>query len=223
MSSGIFNQFTGYHNRRSVRLKKYDYSTPGYYFVTICINDCRQNLFGDIMDRKLTSNDYAKIVADCWYDLAVHCSHIRLDEFVIMPNHVHGIINIRDYFVGAGLSRPVFNRRNNPIGRGIGHDDREIGRDNRAPTLGMMVAYFKYQSTKKINAIRNMGIGKIWQRNYYDHIIRNRISLFFIRKYIQENPLKWSIDSENHLCMEEKETEEHFSGQENSINDLMVK
>ena len=68
-----------------------------------------------------------------------------------------------------------------------------------------------------------MGIGKIWQRNYYDHIIRNRISLFFIRKYIHENPLKWSIDSENHLYMEEKETEEYFSGQENSINDLMVK
>ena len=89
------------------------------------------------MDGKLTGNDYAKIVADCWYDLAVYYPHIRLDEFVIMPNHVHGIINIRDYFVGAGSSRPGFNRRDNPIGRGIGRDDREIGRDNPAPTIGM--------------------------------------------------------------------------------------
>jgi hypothetical protein len=88
-----------------------------------------------------------------------------------------------------------------------------VGRDGRAPTVGMMVAYFKYQSTKQINAICNRGIGKIWQRNYYDHIIRNRKSLFFIRNYIRENPLKWSIDSQNHLSVEEKETEEHFLGQ----------
>jgi putative transposase len=182
-------------NRRSIRLRGHDYSLPGYYFVTICINDRKQNLFGEIMDGALAENDYTKIVHNCWHELAIHYPCIRLDEFAIMPNHVHGIINIRDSVVGAGLSRPndeninmsktgrdnpaptttgPDNRvwRENPVGR-----DNRVGRDNPAPTVGKMVAYFKYQSTKQINAIRNTGVMKIWQRDYYDHIIRDKKSL----------------------------------------------
>lgn len=229
MSSGIFNQLTGYHNRRSIRLREYDYSQPGYYFVTICINDRKQKLFGDIVDEVLAENDYAKIVRDCWQDLAVHYPCIWLDEFAIMPNHVHGILNIRDSVVGAGLCRPNDENINmSKTGRDdraptmTGSDDR-IGRDDPAPTLGMMVAYFKYQSTKQINAIRNTGVVKIWQRDYYDHIIRDKQSLYFISKYIRENPMRWSIDSENHLSIEEKETKKHFSDQDHQTTDSMEK
>lgn len=207
MSSGIFNKYTGYHSRRSIRLRDYDYSQPGYYYVTLCIHDWKQKLFGEIIDWKMIENQLAGIVRICWNDLPTHYTHIQLDEFIIMPNHVHGIIHIRDSLgtgvcVGARSSRPTSGSNTNNT------NTNQTGRDNRAPTLGKIVAYFKYQSTKQINLNQNHDIRKIWQRNYHDHIIRDEKSLYFIRKYIRENSLKWSMDSENHLSIEEKETKE---------------
>jgi REP element-mobilizing transposase RayT len=246
MSTGVFNQLTGYHNRQSTRLRGYDYSQPGSYFVTVCIHDRKQKLFGGVIDGKMNENDVGNAVRQCWNDLASHYPHIRLDEFVIMPNHVHGIIVIRDFApresvfrnsVGAGLSRPDISTGNS-IGRddraptnanrnanatnhmrdnragqnsnGRDNPDESNGRDNPAPTnaasrpitLGNMVAYFKYQSTKQICAIRHNGIEKIWQRNYYDHIIRDVKSHYFIRQYILNNPDNWATDVERHLDKE---------------------
>ncbi len=170
-------------------------------------------------------------IRHCWNELPSHYPHIHLDEFAIMPNHVHGIIIIRDFAsVGARSSRPMetwqpeTSRSSRPVsglGNPVGRDDQNTGRDDRAPinatdgvtnatgdtekptarkpTLGNMVAYFKYRSTKRINAMRRNGIEKIWQRNYHDHIILDEKSLFNIRQYIRNNPLLWAVDSENHL------------------------
>jgi len=185
MSTGIFNKHNGYHNRRSIRLRSYNYAQAGKYFVTICIHDRRQRLFGDVANGKMIENDHGNIVRNCWDDLSVRYSHIQLDEFAIMPNHIHGIIVIRD---AANCDRaPTKTVKPRPI------------------TLGNIVAYFKYQSTKQINSIRQHGIEKVWQRNYFEHVIRNEESLFVIRNYIRDNPIKWDLDSEDHIDTEIRE------------------
>ena len=243
MSSGIFNKYTGYHpstslragNRKSIRLPGHDYSLPGAYFVTICIHDWKQKLLGGVVDGAMVENDYGNTVRQCWNDLPAHYPHIRLDEFIIMPNHVHGIIVIHDFVsVGArssrpsrlsrpmGLPRPELARSSRPMesetaglsrANSVSDGPDGQGRDDRAPTnathtgkptvktptLGNIVAYFKYQTTKQINAIRQNGIEKIWQRNYYDHIIRDAKSHYWISQYIRNNPANWTTDSEHHL------------------------
>jgi putative transposase len=194
MTKGIFNQYTGYHNRRSIRLRGYDYSRPGYYFITICIHDRKKRLLGNIINNKFIENDFSGIVRACWNDLPNHYRYIRLDEFIIMPNHIHGIINICDAAdVRAGLK---------PALTGTTHDCHGAGL-KPAPTkrhgLPEIIRALKTFSSRQIN---NTGQFFKWQRNYYDHIIRDDNSLYFIRKYIRENPLNWSDDQENHINRE---------------------
>jgi len=154
------------NNRKSIRLENWNYTNPGYYFVTICVSD-RQYLFGGIINNKMTLNEYGEIVQLKWLDLVNHNKDISLDEFVIMPNHIHGII-----IIGAGLEP--------------------------APTaLSEIIRQFKTFSTKHINKLRNTPGQKLWQRNYYDHIIRNEQSFNEIRTYINNNPKQWSTDKYN--------------------------
>ena len=169
--------------RKPLRLKEYNYSLEGSYFVTICVKD-REDLFGQIVSGALSLNQYGKIVQSCWNELPNHYSNILLDEFVIMPNHVHGIITIIDDVVGATFRRPNTNGAGRP-------------RPYKKITLGNIVAFFKYQSTKRINEIRKTPGLSVWQRNYYDHIIRNEKSLYRIREYIITNPEQWTRDKEN--------------------------
>ena len=182
MTSDVYTELTGYHNRRSTRCKEYDYSQPGYYFVTICLHDKTQNMFGDITNTIMVENDFAGIVRRCWQNLPKHYTNIALDEFVIMPNHVHGIIIIQDY------------RLNNSNGR----DDPAptVQNQKRAPALGNIVAYLKYDSTKHINMLRD-STKPVWQRNFHDHIIRDEKSLWMIRGYIDNNPAQWAVDKDN--------------------------
>lgn len=178
MSDGIFNRFTGYHNPQSIRLEKYDYSRPGYYFITICIHDRERNLFGEIVESIYGAN---------------------IVGAGSKPAQLSGSdYNAADFKHRAGLEpAPTRTMGTAPTGT-----------RNALPEI---IRQFKTFSAKRINKIRNsLGI-PVWQRNYYDHIIRNERSLYFIRKYIYENPLKWSIDSEKHLSIEEKETEKHFA------------
>ena len=196
MSNGIYNQYTGYHNRRSIRLREYDYSHSGYYFVTICIDDRMKRLFGDVVDGEFVGNEFSGIVHACWNDLPNHYTHIRLDEFVIMPNHIHGIIVIRDStnIVGAGF-KPA------PT-TGTGRDWNRAG-FNPAPTtrhgLPEIVRALKTFSSRRIN---QTGMLFKWQRDYYEHVVRNETSLFLIRKYVRENPVRWECDAENHIDLE---------------------
>jgi putative transposase len=201
MSSGIFNQYTGYHNRRSIRLRGYNYSQTGYYFVTICIHDRTKRLFGDIPIVGAGSKpaplltEYGTIVQRTWHDLPNHINGIALDEFIVMPNHVHGIIRIVDVgFDRTGLE---------PVER-TGLEPAPTGGTKRV-ALTEIVRQFKTFSAKRINGVRNSPGVPVWQRNYYEQIIRDEKSLFFIRKYIRENPLFWNSDLENHVDKEIKE------------------
>ncbi len=162
--------------RRSVRLKNYDYSQAGAYFVTICTQK-KEYLFGTIKDGKIVLNDAGEIVNEFCTKTESHFTNTIFDAFVIMPNHFHAIIT-----VGAGFPRPVKNQI---------HD----GRGDPAPTLGNIVGFFKYQTTKQINILRQTPGHKLWQRNYYEHVIRDENDYQRIYKYIQNNPLKWASDS----------------------------
>ena len=161
-------------NRKLNRLKDYDYTRAGYYFVTVCVKD-RIERFGDVKDGAMISNHWGGIVLDCWNDLPKHYSNLYLDEFVIMPNHVHGIMIIQNDEVGNGLK--PFPTKNHG--------------------LSEFVRAFKTFSSRRINEGLN-GKGRFqWQKSFHDHIIRNEQDLTRIREYIVNNPLKWDEDVEN--------------------------
>jgi putative transposase len=156
-------------NRRTLRIKGYDYSQAGAYFVTVCAYQ-RRILFKDVKIRK--------IVEDEWMNTALVRKDIILDEFVVMPNHVHGIIIIRYNDV---ISR-----------RGELHSPHEFKSPSK--TIGAVIRGFKASSYRKINLAINVSNCPIWQRNYYEHVIRNEADLFEKRKYIIDNPAKWNED-----------------------------
>jgi putative transposase len=173
--------------RRSLRLRGFDYSQPGAYFVTSCVQE-RANLFGEIIDGAMRENEFGKIVAEWWMNIARHFPNVELDEYVVMPNHFHGIVVLPDGVVGAGSPRPEGDSV-----KGAG----EPRHYNGIATLGQIMGYFKYQSTKQINSIRNTPGVPVWQRNYFEHVIRNEEDLTEIRAYVIDNPTKWDLDSEN--------------------------
>jgi putative transposase len=174
------------HHRRSIRLQGYDYSQSGTYFVTICAKD-RACLFGDIADGVMRLNDAGQIVQTTWDELPSHYPGVETDEFVVMPNHVHGIIVLTDRDVGAQFIAPLSNNQG----------AMNQGAMNRAPTLGAVVRGLKARVTAAVNGLRRTPGAPVWQRNYYEHIIRNDESLDQIRRYITDNPMQWALDREN--------------------------
>lgn len=160
-------------HRRSIRLKGYDYSSEGAYYVTI-VAQGRECLFGEIVDGEVILNEYGKIIQKWWNEIPIHFPNVELGAFVIMPNHVHGIIFIFEERRGEVLSP-----RENPNNNNLNANDQ--GGETpplRKPTLGQIVAYFKYQSTKEMNKIETPNaITRFWQRNYYEHIICNEKEL----------------------------------------------
>ena len=163
--------------RKSIRLKHYDYAEPGMYFVTICTQN-KKCLFGNIVDGAMRLNDCGEIVRQTWNDLPNHYRNVGLDMCMIMPNHFHGIIMLTD---------------------GVGPDpNTNVG---AAPTtkhgLSEIVRGFKTFSSRRINVLRCTPDASVWQRNFYECVIRNERELFEIQEYIQNNPLKWDLDPEN--------------------------
>lgn len=176
------------HHRRSIRLHGYDYSSAGAYFVTICTY-YRKCLFGEITDGKMRVNEYGQSVQEEWVRSAKIRCEIELDAFVIMPNHIHGIITIHDDVGAIGRS---------PLQKIIpSHGPAK-------QSLGAFVAGFKSATTKRINEIRNTPHLPVWQRNYYEHVIRDEKSLNQIREYILNNPLNWEMDRENPVNINER-------------------
>lgn len=172
------------HHRRSIRLRDYDYSVAGAYFVTICAFQ-RECLFGEVVDGEMRLNDAGLVVVNGWQSIPRHFPHATLDEFVVMPNHVHGVVFVNNT-VGAQFIAP--NDQCTPIMQGA---------MNRAPTLGAIVRAFKARCTHGINQIcDNPGV-LVWQRNYFERVIRDERELAAIRQYIVANPTKW-IEDENH-------------------------
>jgi len=162
------------HHRRSIRLEGYDYSQGGAYFVTLCTHG-RQPLFGQVVGETMTLNLVGTVVEQCWRWLGERYSHVELDEWMVMPNHLHGIIAMRDDAGGAG-SQTAFIRRK---------------------SLGRLIGAFKTVSTNRSNPIRQGRRSVIWQRNYFERIIRDGDELNRVREYISENPARWETDGEN--------------------------
>lgn len=171
------------HRRRSLRLKHYDYSQAGAYFLTFC-SQHRECRFGEVGGGQFIPNAEGTILQNCWQSLPAHFPDIELDGAVIMPNHFHGIVVILQSAGMTHLSTNLEHPRHSSFG-------------GKISLLGKVVAYFKYQTTKAINQRYNSPGRKVWQRNYYEHIIRNDRSLGILRDYIINNPQKWEIDQLN--------------------------
>ncbi len=175
------------HHRRSIRLKGFDYASEGVYFVTI-VTQGRECLFGEIVEKEMYLSNYGEIVQKWWQEISIHFSNVETGAFVIMPNHVHGNI-----FITNERRDEVILPHNDPNSNNQGGET-----PLRRPTLGQIIAYFKYQSTKEMNLVENMGTNtKFWQRNYYEHIIRNDKELQQKNGYILDNPSRWDGDQEN--------------------------
>jgi putative transposase len=168
--------------RRSMRLKEYDYGQPGAYFITICTHK-RACLFGSIVNAEMQLNETGRIVQAVWSELPVRFPEIRVDSFITMPNHIHGIILVGAQFIAPSDSPPDI----------IENPARPV--KNHAPTLGVIIRAYKAISTREIR--RTVKVDFRWQRNYYEHIVRNEESLNRIREYIVNNPLQWEVDREN--------------------------
>lgn len=200
------------HHRRSIRLQGYDYSQEGLYFITLCCQD-RAHLFGEIVDGEMILNDAGLQAQKCWQDIPNHLANAVLHEYIIMPNHIHGIIE----FVGANQYSPNNNSPNNGSpnqtfsdnGNDVENNDKaknlELvnGTKNFSPlpnatwrspskTIGSVIRGFKIGVTKWMR--NNTTVVNVWQRNYYDHIIRNEQDYERISEYIKNNPILWKED-----------------------------
>ncbi len=173
------------HHRRSIRLSGYDYAQHGAYFVTVCTHD-RQCLLGAVVDGGMELNDLGRIVRETWDALPSRFPSIELDAFVVMPNHIHGIVII----VGAGLALP----RGADVGAGLA---LPRGAASSAPTLGDIMRAFKSLSAIACNRLLERAGVPFWQRNYYEHIARDEDEMNRIREYIVGNPANWKRDAEN--------------------------
>lgn len=162
------------HNRKSIRLKDYDYSCPGEYFVTICTKN-RACLFGEIVNEKMNLSKTGIIVDKHWKNILSYKDNVELDEYIIMPNHIHGIVVIKEP-VRAILESPVPTTKYR----------------RRKMLLSKIIGRFKTMSAKEVNILRNtLGI-PLWHRNYYEHIIRGENDLANIREYIANNVFRWA-------------------------------
>ena len=223
------------HHRRSIRLDGYDYASEGLYFITICVNK-KECLFGDIVDGKMMLNEFGIIARNEWMKSSEIRSEIELDEFIIMPNHIHGIVRINNpnpSNVGAYGNTPGGENNDRTVAHSKTHNDEQEdhnrayfhtpgGENNdrtvahskthndeqedhnrayfhtplRSPSksIGAMVRGYKSSVTTQINILRNSPQFPVWQRNYYEHIIRNDESYETIKNYILNNPSNWIND-----------------------------
>ena len=219
------------HHRRSIRLQNYDYSSEGAYFVTMCTKN-RECLFGEIVNGEMVLSEYGKIVEQCWFNLPNHYDNIELDAYVIMPDHFHGIIFIRAIHelpsvetvetvdsVGAihelpqresqseslesPQPEPLESPQPEPLESPQPEPLESPQQQRRKMLLPKIIGRFKMNSAKQINLIRNTPGVSVWQRDYFEHIIRDVKSLENIRNYIVQNPSKWN-DKEHNTQIDKK-------------------
>jgi len=202
-------------DRKLNRLEDFDYSAEGYYFVTICTKN-KIEWFGKIKNSEMVLNQYGKVVAECLRDLPSHYSNIQLDYFIIMPNHLHCVIIIKnnDDVVGNGF-KPFLKKNQyslSEIIRGL--------KTFSSYNINKKIRGFKKSeednliSGKNITNLNRNGSKPFptfqWQKSFYDHIIRNEQSLNNIREYIINNPLKWELDIENRDASKILTTKEYY-------------
>ena len=181
------------HHRQSIRLKGYDYSQPGTYFVTLVAQN-RERIFGTVEGNQIRLNKIGELVANCWLSIPKYFDIARLDEYVLMPNHFHGIINIDESYGKGEASLGIIT---SPIESISGDASPLQPRGTQSKSLAAIIQNFKSIITRNVNRIYFEVGKKIWQRNYYERIIRNERELNAIRRYIHDNPLNWALDKEN--------------------------
>ena len=182
------------HRRRSIRLKGYDYSLAGAYFVTVCTQD-RLCLFGNVNNEQMTLNQAGQMVYEQWSELPKRFPESAIDEFTMMPNHLHGILIINDNETTQSVGAPLVGAQNKV-------DKTNKAGTRPAPTLGEIVGAFKSITTNEyIRGVKQHDWpsfpGKLWQRNYFERVIRDEDELNRIREYIIYNPVKWVDDADN--------------------------
>ncbi len=201
------------HHRRSIRLKGYDYTSAGAYFVTICVQN-RECLLGEVIEGRVSLSGAGRMVQSIWDALPQYYPGVDIDAFVVMPNHVHGIIVLTEHErvldIPTGQAQPIGQARGPSAGQARGPSAGQargpaMGQARGpAPTLSLpdVVQRFKSLTTARYR----QGVieenwppfpGRLWQRNYYEHIIRNEAELNSIREYIFYNPDHWVQDEEN--------------------------
>jgi putative transposase len=184
-------------NRRSIRLRTFDYSQPSAYFLTICARE-NKSMFGRIIDGKMVSNALGRIVENCWREILIHFPNVELATHVIMPNHMHGIIVIR---------QTMTPRTTGDHGKSSAKDSRRAQHAVPLPTHGFgapvagsiptVVGAFKSSSAKQIRQVMRKPELQVWQRGYYEHVIRNDDDFRKARAYIRSNPARWAFDRES--------------------------
>ncbi|MCJ7436132.1 MAG: hypothetical protein MUO77_21850, partial [Anaerolineales bacterium] len=186
------------HHRRSIRLQGYDYSQAGAYYVTI-VTWQREFLFGEILNKETKLNKVGKIVDWEWLELPKRLPYIELGAHVVMPNHFHGILFIQEN-VGATRQGQIISQSGTEslqIITSESIDGSPLPRGPKPASLGAIIAQFKSRVTKRIWKFPELNNTPIWQRNYYEHVIRNQTDLQNKTDYIEANPLLWDEDDEN--------------------------
>jgi putative transposase len=178
------------HQRRSLRLAGYDYRRPGVYYLTICAAD-RACTFGRMDGGKVRVSSVGKMVAEEWVRSCEVRPEMALDDWVLMPNHLHGIVTIT---AGAHRHAPLPLGLRWPEGK-LPFDSAPLHRPSRS--LGSFVAGFKGAVTRRVIAMKGSQITPVWQRGYYEHVVRDEDDLERVREYIRENPRRWAEDTEN--------------------------
>jgi REP element-mobilizing transposase RayT len=191
------------HHRRSVRLKEYDYTQSGAYFVTVCKYQ-RDGLFGEVINERMQVNAYGEIAYREWVQTAALRPHVELDAFVVMPNHIHAIVVI--------TQTPASDAPNTEITPNPPINAHTVGARRAVPpipsparqfgtsipgSLSTIIGAYKSAVTKEVNRLRNTPGAAVWQRNFYERVIRNEQMLNAIRTYIEANPSTWAQDTEN--------------------------
>lgn len=172
--------------RRSIRLPEYDYTQEGAYFITICTAG-KRHLFGEIDAVRMRLNKLGHIANTCWLETPRHNRNVMLDYFVIMPNHLHGII-----FITEQQQPPIRDIPRVTVGA-------QHAAPSRLPevvpnSVGAIVRSYKSAVARIIHSLRGHEHLKIWQRNYYEHVIRNEDDLLQTREYVANNPAQWALD-----------------------------
>lgn len=184
------------YHRRSIRLKEYDYTQPGAYFLTI-VTGIRLCIFGEVLDGEVHLSQMGEIARKEWERLPNRFDHLQLDEFIVMPNHVHGIIFIKDDAVGAQQIESMTELSNGPAVplRNPIHFEKTERFSKPVPgSIPTIMRSYKSAVSLRCNFLRKEPDAPVWQRNYYEHIIRNEAELNDIRAYIINNPNRWDED-----------------------------
>ena len=184
-------------NRHTTRLPGYDYTQPGGYYVTI-VTRGREPVLGAVVAGSVALSIPGVTAQKAWRDLPQHFANVRLDKYVIMPNHVHGIIMIMAGDRVTPGEMDGFRRGRSVLGEALVIPTTDLPlRADRGHGLPEIVRAFKSFSARRINTIQNTPGQPCWQRNYYEHIIRSETELQKIRQYIRNNPRQWELDAEN--------------------------